>query len=93
MVAPYRKSQSSYLPNVFLPSKKAMQADVEFVHPYLYERCRSFFEEVLHLKAPNEYEHFVKSLEKRYADKGFDGPFEEHVQDIHALVKHFKNSD
>ena len=93
MIPPYRKSQSSYLPNVFLPSKKAMQADVEFVHPYLYEKCRSFFEKVLHLKAPNEYEHFVKSLEKRYTDKGFDGPFEEHVQDLHALVKFFKNSD
>lgn len=93
MVAPYRKSKSSYLPNVFLPSKKAMQADVEFVHPYLYEKCHSFFEKVLHLKVPNEYEHFVKSLEKRYADKGFGGPFEEHIQDIHALVKYFKNSD
>lgn len=93
MVAPYRKSQSSYLPNVFLPSKKAMQADVEFVHPYLYEKCRSFFEKVLHLKAPDEYEHFVKSLEKRYADAGFEGPFEEHVQDIHTLVKYLRNSD
>lgn len=93
MVAPYRKSQSSYLPNVFLPSKKTMQVDVEFVHPYLYEKCRSFFEKVLHLKAPNEYEHFVKSLEKRYAGTGFEGSFEEHIQDIHALVKHLKNSD
>lgn len=93
MVAPYRKSQSSYLPNVFLPSKKAMQAEVEFVHPYLFEKCRAFFENVLHLKTPNEYEHFVKSLEKRYAGTDFSGSFEEHVQDIHALVKYLRNSD
>jgi len=93
MVAPYRKSQSSYLPNVFLPSKKGMLADVEFVHPYLFEKCRSFFEEVLHLKTPNEYDHFIKSLERRYPDSGFEGTFEEHVQDIHSLVKHLKNSD
>ena len=93
MVAPYRKSQSSYLPNVFLPSEKGMLADVEFVHPYLFEQCRSFFEKVLHLKTPNEYEHFVKSLEKRYSGSGFEGTFEEHVQDIHSLVKYLKNSD
>ena len=93
MVAPYRKSQSSYLPNVFLPSKKAMQAEVEFVHPYLFENCRSFFEDVLHLKMPNEYEHFVKSLEKRYAGADFNGSFEEHVQDIHILVKYLRDSD
>lgn len=93
IVAPYRKSQSSYLPNVFLPSKKAMQAEVEFVHPYLFEKCRTFFENVLHLKTPNEYEHFVKSLEKRYAGTDFSGSFEEHVQDIHALVKYLRNSD
>lgn len=93
MVAPYRKSQFSYLPNVFLPSKKAMQADVEFVHPYLYEKCRSFFEKVLQLKVPNEYEHFIKSLEKRYAGASFEGTFEEHIQDIHDLIKYLKNPD
>jgi hypothetical protein len=52
-----------------------------------------FFEKVLQLKAPNEYEYFIKSLEKRYTDTGFEGPFEEHVQDVHTLVKYLKNSD
>ena len=70
-----------------------MQVEVEFVHPYLFEKCRAFFENVLHLKTPNEYEHFVKSLEKRYAGTDFSGSFEEHVQDIHALVKYLRNSD
>ena len=93
MVAPYRKAQSSYLPNVFLPSKKSIQVEVEFVHPYLFKKCRSFFENVLHLKTPNEYEHFVKSLEKRYAGTAFNGSFEEHVQDIHAIVKYLRNPD
>ena len=93
MVAPYRESQSSYLPNVFLPSKKEMLADVEFVHPYLFEKCRSFFEKVLHLDTPNEYEHFVKSLEKRYPNSGFSGTFEEHIKDIHFIVKYLKNTD
>jgi hypothetical protein len=45
MVAPYRKSQSSYLPNVFLPSKKTILTDVEYVHPFLYDKCRHFFRE------------------------------------------------
>lgn len=93
MVAPYRKSQPSDLPNVFLPSGKNMWVDVEFVHPYLYEKCPSFFKITLGLKPPNEYEHFVKSLKKRYASTDFDGSFEEHVQDIHALVKYLGNSD
>ena len=42
---------------------------------------------------PNEYEHFKKSLEKRYTASGFGGAFEEHVQDIHSLVKFFKHFD
>ena len=81
------------MPNVFLPLKKSIQAEVEFVHPYLFEKCRSFFENVLHLKTPNEYDHLVKSLEKRYAGTDFSGSFEEHVQDIHAIVKYLRNSD
>ena len=91
MVAPYRKLQSSYLPNVFLPSENAMLDGVELVHPFLYKACRSFFEKVLHLAPPDEYEHFKKSLEKRYTVTGFDGTFEEHVQDIHVLVKHLRH--
>lgn len=93
MVAPYRKLQSSYLPNVFLPTKNTTLDGVEFVHPYLYRECRSFFEKVLHLAPPNEYEHFKKSLEKRYTASGFGGAFEEHVQDIHSLVKFFRHFD
>ncbi len=102
MIAPYRKTysstsyQTSYLPNVFLPAQKSIQPDaddVEFVHPDLYEKCRSFFENVLHLKAPDMYDHFIKSLEKRYADTGFNGIFEEHIQDIRKLVMYFKNPE
>lgn len=93
MVAPYRKVPHSYLQNVFLPSKKSIHIDVEFIHPYLYEKCRSFFEKVLHLTPPNEYEHFLVSLEKRYGGTEINVSFDEHIQDIHTLVKFLRNSD
>lgn len=93
IVAPYRKSQSSYVPNVFLPLITTVRINKEFVHPDLYNKCRSFFENVLHLKQPNEYEYFVNSLEERYSNAHFYGTFYEHILDIRTLVKYIKQAD
>ncbi len=93
IVAPYRKSTRSYIANVFLPSSKTMLQGVEYVHPYLYERCRSFFENVLHLKAPDPYEQFTKSLERRYSGSSYEGSFDEHVQDVGNIARYIKSID
>lgn len=93
VVAPYRKSERTYLPNVFLPVSKYKFSDIEIVNPELYGKCKAFFEKVLHLKAPNEYEFFVKSLQKRYSEDSNEVPLEEHIEDIKTVVRYLQNPD
>lgn len=93
VVAPYRRSEGSYIPNVFLPSKKLQATDVEIVHPELYEKCRSFFEGVLHLKAPNEYEYFVKALQKKYSAQSLDIDPKEHIQDVQIVIRYLQSPE
>lgn len=59
-VAPFRREGKSYIPNVFLPSPKIRSADINFVDAELYERCRHFFDDILQLQKPNEYEFIIK---------------------------------
>lgn len=96
IVAPYRKTESGYMPNVFLPPKRTQTealAGLEIVHPVLYGQCKSFFEDVLHLKVPDEYEFFIKDLEKRYADISKGVPLEKHIQDIKDILAYLKFRD
>ena len=93
IVAPYRRAEGSYIPNVFLPSKKVKTTDVEIVHPDLYVNCRSFFENVLHLKTPNEYEFFVKSIQKKYGAKHLNVDQEEHIQDVQTVIHYLQSSE
>lgn len=94
IVAPYRKTSSnSYMPNAFLPSEKvntAILSEVEYVHPYLYSKCKSFFDEVLGLTPPDEYELFVKSLSIRYATPN-GVSLEEHYNDLRTIIGYMKN--
>ncbi len=89
-VAPYRKTDNGYLPNVFLPPRNETHYGVELVNSYLYDRCRGFFENVLHLKQPDEYELIKKSIAKRYKDiKGLRA--QEHFEDIKRLIRFLKD--
>ncbi len=87
VVAPYRKVDGTYIPNVFLPKKGINVEGVEIVHPYLYERCKSFFEKVLHLKHPDEYEFFIKMLKKKYGPDDITVDPEVYIQDFKKVVK------
>lgn len=93
IVAPYRKVEGSYIPNVFLPRKGMDAEGVETVHPFLYERCRDFFEKVLHLKAPDEYEFFIKSLKKRYGSTHVNVVQEEYIGDFKKVVQYLQSSE
>ncbi len=91
-VAPFRREGKTYIPNVFLPSEKIKSVDINFVDQSVYKRCRTFFDEVLQLQKPNEYEFIIKDIAKRYGSgKSIDES--QHIDDINALVKYSRNDD
>lgn len=92
-VAPYRKTENKqYIPNVFIPTDKVYSDDINFVDPKIYQRCRSFFDDILQLQKPNEYEFFIKDIKKRYEENySFDA--ERHADDIRKLYKYLKYDD
>lgn len=91
-VAPFRREGKTYLPNVFLPSPKIHSTDIHFVDPVLYERCSHFFDDILQLQKPNEYEFLIKDIEKRY-EQGLVQADEQHIEDIKTLLKYVKYED
>lgn len=108
-VSPYRKSDgnqsyrysfmrrsyenSTYLPNVFLPSKDVSQMDdIPFVDEMIYHRCEHFFKEILSLQKPNEYEVFIRDFEKRYKE-GRQISDDQHITDVKYLLKYRSNEN
>ncbi len=90
--APFRKEGKTYIPNVFLPSPKIHSTDIHFVNQAVYEKCRHFFDDILQLQKPNEYEFIIKDIERRY-ERGLVFNDEQHIEDIKALLKYVKYED
>ena len=90
IVAPYRRNDSEYLPNVYLPSGQSKIPGISYVDPFLYKNCKPFFEDVLHLKAPDEFESFISYLKKQYPVEEFH--HEEHIQDLKKIVQYLNTS-
>lgn len=63
-VAPFRREGKTYIPNVFLSSPNIRNPEINFVDQIIYDRCRRFFDDVLKLQKPNEYEFFIKDGRK-----------------------------
>lgn len=92
-VAPYRKTEGKkYIPNVFLPSGKIISNDINFVDSFVYEKCRHFFDDVLHLQKPNEYEFFVDDFRKR-CEKGYVFEEKRHIEDVKHILKYIGFDD
>lgn len=92
-VAAYRKTDNKqYIHNVFLPIDKNIADDIYFVDKNIYNRCRHFFDNILQLQKPNEYEFFIKDIKKRYEDDYRFEP-ERHIEDILRLHKYLKFDD
>ena len=89
-VSAYRKTENrNYIMNVFLPSEKIKNADIHFVDSQIYKRCRHFFDDILQLQQPNEYEFFITDIKKRYSDYYvFDEA--QHIEDIKQLCEYLK---
>lgn len=92
-VAAYRRSESKqYIPNVFLPTDKIHSSDINFVDPVIYERCQHFFDNILQLKKPDEYEFFIKDIKKRY-EGAYVFDADQHAEDVRKLYKYLKLDD
>lgn len=91
-VAPYRRTDNfQYVPNVFLPILKTeLKIDANFVDAELYEKHRAFFEEVLHLQKPNEFDYFIKDIKRRYQNIS-QVSYEQHAEDVKFLLKYNNN--
>lgn len=91
-VAPFRREGKTYIPNVFLPSPKIRSADINIVDSVLYDRCRHFFDDILQLQKPNEYEFLIKDIKKRYESGAFVDD-EQHIEDVKTLLKYVKREE
>jgi len=90
-VAPYRRTDNrQYIPNVFIPTGKFTASGINFVDAHLYERCRHFFDDILQLQKPNEYEFIIKDIKKRYSEDDFSYDEEKHIEDTKNLLKYLK---
>ena len=93
IVAPYRKTENKQLiPNVFLYSDSIDDPDIHFVDPEIYSRCTNFFDNILTLQKPNEYEFFVKDIRRRY-EEGYVFDEEKHIDDFKKLIKFYKHEE
>lgn len=92
IIAPYSRIEGKYRPQVFLPSNQGHNKNVEFVNSYLYDRCRNFFENVLHLKRPDEYELVKENLANRYRE-GIPIDKNTHLIDVGHVLKYLRNPD
>lgn len=90
IVAPFRRSQNEYHPNVFLPSVNVECSGLQLVHHELYKNCRDFFEneKKLHLPKASEDDTFIESLKKRYSGGNPDVSFEDHIQDVRSILSY-----
>lgn len=92
-VSAYRKTENKqYLPNVFLPSDKIQSTEIFFVDKAIYERCRHFFDDILQLQKPNEYEYTIKDIRKRY-ETDYSFKEDQHIDDIKHILKYIKYDD
>lgn len=92
-VAPFRRTDSrQFVPNVFLPSTKVKSNDIHFVDAKIYEKCRDFFDNILQLQQPNEYEFFISDIKKRYRTYCIEDEAE-HIEDILRINKYIKNDE
>ena len=94
-VEPFRKNAGKYLENVFIPFEGYEQSNdgkLLFVDPVIYSSCKEFFEDVLHLEKPKEYDIWIKDIKQRY-ETGYHVTNEQHIKDIRLILKYLRHPD
>ena len=94
-VEPFRKNAGKYLQNVFIPFEGYEQSNDDkllFVDPVIYSSCKEFFEDVLHLEKPKEYDIWIKDIKQRF-ETGYHVTNEQHIKDIRLILKYLQHPD
>ena len=92
-VAPYRRTEGKqFVPNVFLFHSKLKNTDINFVDPALYKRSRHFFDNILQLQKPNEYEFYLQDLHRRYSQE-YVYKEKTYISEVVALLKCLRHED
>lgn len=92
-VAPYRKtSDGEYVPNVYIPAGNLVTCpDILFVDETIYNQCRHFFDVVIGLQQPNEYEFLTSDIRRRY-DENYEYIEHLHIEDLRGLYKYLDSN-
>lgn len=90
-ISPYIIRRGMYEPNIFLPIDDISSVDLachdfDLVDNVLYGNCKYFFENVLHLNQPDEFEYRVSSIKTRYS-KDYHFSEESHIDDVKFLLE------
>ncbi len=91
-VSPCRRVENVLINNVFIPFNEDNYDDIHFVDPYLYEKCRHFFDDILQIQKPNQYEIFLKEFKKNI-DNGYVVTDKRHISDVKSIIKYLKYDD
>lgn len=92
-VAPYRRREGRYIPNAFLPNKTISFDSLNTVDPKIYDKCRHFFDDILGLQKPDEYEYRITEIKKQYSSEGYEFEEQQHANDVKFLLKHLAYDD
>ncbi len=90
LTTPYRSSGKEYVQNVFPPSDAISIPRNAVVKPAIYEQSRTFFDKVLQLQNPDEYEFFIRSLEEKSVNRVFNYD-NEYWNDLDLIFKYLRN--
>ena len=90
-VAPCRKGsrEEKYVDNIFSPVEFSIEG-INIVDAMIYAQCRHFFDEILRLKKPNEYEYWITDFKKR-CEQGYSADDEQHISDIKKILKYLNS--
>ncbi len=87
-VAPYRKSDGHYIPNVFVPNKSVRLEGLNIVEPEIYDRCHHFFDDILQLPKPDVYEYEINRIKKQYSSEEYEFDENHYAKDVKFLLKY-----
>lgn len=90
-VAPFRKTDDGrFIPNVFRPLQMdeiVSDEDIDFVNSKVYSLSQNFFDNILHIEKPNEYDIWFKAVSRRFVHP-YNVSDDQHIKDIKNILKY-----